>query len=213
MKVLIIGASGEIGKAIARQFVNHEVIAPTREEMNLLDEKAIAQYMENISEIDILIYAAGINIPRKFKEITDTDLDTTFRVNVAGFLQVAEAVLPHCQRIVAISSLYGHMSREDRLAYCMSKHALNGAVRTLSMEYARNGLLANTISPGFINTEMTRRNNDPAVLERIRHRIPVGKLGQPDAVAKTAYFLCVDNAYITGQDIIVDGGFSINGGI
>jgi len=94
----------------------------------------------------------------------------------------------------------------------MSKHALQGAVKTLAIEWAPLGVLVNAISPGYISTKMTYKNNSAETIARFIAGIPLGRLGTPEDIAEVASFLCSsNNRYLTGQDLVVDGGFSIGG--
>ena len=134
-----------------------------------------------------------------------------------GFLRVAKLCLPYWKttkfgRVLVISSLYGFLGRTGRLPYVMSKHALNGAVKTLAIEFANHGVLVNAISPGFIGTKMTYKNNTPETISKFVSGIPLGHLGDPKDIAEVASFLCSPkNRYLTGQDLVVDGGFSVGG--
>ena len=95
----------------------------------------------------------------------------------------------------------------------MSKHALVGAVKTLALELAADGVLVNSVSPGYIDTKLTRANNDSATIARLEAAIPLGRMGSPDEIAELVFFLASDtNRYISGQDLVIDGGFSIDGG-
>lgn len=115
--------------------------------------------------------------------------------------------------ILAISSLYGTISRRGRLAYAASKHALNGIVKTLACELGEYNILVNSLSPGFVDTVMTRKNNSKEQIDAITGKIPLGRLADVNDIANIAYFLCSsENSYITGQNIIADGGFMAEGG-
>ena len=99
------------------------------------------------------------------------------------------------------------------MAYVCSKHALEGVIKTYACEYGRNNILFNCISPGFVDTKMTRKNNSEEKIKKIIERIPLNRLAESIDIAYTAYYLCSDkNTYITGQNIIVDGGFMAEGG-
>lgn len=98
------------------------------------------------------------------------------------------------------------------MPYVISKHALIGAMKTLAIELAVDGVMVNAISPGYIETKMTRANNTPEGIANFKKGIPVGRLGQPSEVAQAAAFLASpENVYITGQILVVDGGYSIGG--
>ena len=87
-----------------------------------------------------------------------------------------------------------------------------GIIRTLAIELGPYNINVNALSPGFVDTIMTRKNNDDQTIQRIKNSIPMGRLADTEDIAKVAYFLCSDlNTYINGQNIIVDGGFSVGG--
>ena len=111
-----------------------------------------------------------------------------------------------------ISSIYGFPARNGRLPYVASKHALVGIAKTLAIELGPSNILVNAVSPGYVDTKMTSANNDAATIERFRAGIPLGRLAEPAEIADVVAFLCGGgNRYLTGQDIVVDGGYSIGG--
>jgi 3-oxoacyl-[acyl-carrier protein] reductase len=115
-------------------------------------------------------------------------------------------------RIVALNSLYGMVSRRRRLPYAISKHALTGAIQTLALEVASYGVLVNEVSPGFIRTAMTEKNNSPERIKELESAIPLGRMGTGKDIAEVVDFLCSEkNTYITGQNIVVDGGYMAGG--
>jgi 3-oxoacyl-[acyl-carrier protein] reductase len=100
------------------------------------------------------------------------------------------------------------VAKEKRAAYSMTKAALNAFARSITVEYGRYGILANTLCPGYVDSALTRQNNTPEEIEAICATLPVRRLGQPEDIARVAYFLCSDeNTYISGQAIVADGGF------
>jgi 3-oxoacyl-[acyl-carrier protein] reductase len=111
-------------------------------------------------------------------------------------------------RILNIGSIWVEQTKKNRSAYSASKAALDALSRSITAEYAQYNILANTLSPGFIGTQLTYKNNTPEDLKQIVSNVPVGRLGTPAEIATLAYFLTVDNTYISGQNIIIDGGFS-----
>jgi NAD(P)-dependent dehydrogenase (short-subunit alcohol dehydrogenase family) len=113
-------------------------------------------------------------------------------------------------RIVNISSVLSLVTREGRMAYASTKSGLNGLSRACALELAPDGILVNAICPGYVETEMTHRNNGPAELKAIAATIPMRRLAQPEEIAKMVAFLCSEeNTYCTGQALTVDGGFTL----
>jgi len=198
--------------------VGHEVLAVGRDDFDLTNTSQIGSFFENHGRnFDLLIHSGGYNVPKNFAALTDEEIRISIDSNLLGFLDVVRSCCPHWQarqygRVVVLSSLYGFLGRRGRLPYVMSKHALNGAVKTLAIELAPSGVLVNSVSPGYIATALTYRNNSASDLDKITSSIPVGRMGEPTEIAKVVEFLCSDlNTYINGQDIVVDGGYSIGG--
>ena len=221
MKIIfLLGGGGDIGRAIAEKFKDngHQVIAPTRLELNLVDKKSIDRYFASKAlAVDVLIHSAGWNDPKPFQDVSYSDIDKANSINFIGFYRVIQHLLPGFKKnqnghIVALSSLYDTFARSNRLPYVMSKHALNGLIRTLAIELGPFNIKVNTVSPGFVDTKMTRKNNPPEIISNFEDKIPLGRLALPKEIANVTYFLCSqENTYITGQGIIVDGGYSVGG--
>lgn len=209
MRVFLTGGSRGIGFAIKTLFENkgHEVYAPTKDELNLLD----APYIEN-PIYDIVINNAGINI---VSELIESNLqeERIMKLNYFSPLYIIKQCLPHMiehkyGRIINIGSIWTKLSKSGRSNYTASKCALDSLARSITSEYGKYNILCNTVSPGFIATDMTYKNNTEEELKIIESNIPVGRLGIPDEIAKLVYQLTVDNSFITGQNIIIDGGYT-----
>jgi 3-oxoacyl-[acyl-carrier protein] reductase len=218
--VLVLGGRGDIGSAIANRFLTagHPVLAVGRADFDLSEPGAIDGWFDRPHPpIGVLVHSAGLNNPKRFAELTDAEIRESYEANVEGFLRVARWAIPDLAaqqgRIVVISSIFGFLSRIGRLPYCMSKHALVGIMKTLALELAEEGVLVNAVSPGYIDTRLTRANNDASTIARLVAAVPMQRLGTPTDIAEVVYFLgSAGNRYMTGQDIVIDGGFSIDGG-
>ncbi|MGD0852259.1 MAG: SDR family oxidoreductase [Acidimicrobiales bacterium] len=218
--VFVLGGTGEIGSNIALKFQanGHQVLTCGTNDFDLSSSQSIKDWLDRPRlEVGVLIHSAGFNDPKLFIDSTDEDIRQSLEVNLEGFLKVTRILLPElirCRgRIVVISSIFGFLSRSGRLPYSASKHALLGACKTLAIELGGVGVLVNSVSPGYIETELTHKNNDHETISRLVRNIPVQRLGLPSDVAEATYFLGSEsNQYITGQNIIVDGGLSIDGG-
>jgi NAD(P)-dependent dehydrogenase (short-subunit alcohol dehydrogenase family) len=220
MKALVLGGKGDIGNAISERLTHsgHEVFSVGRDDFDLTDNKQIKKFFADKDvNFDILIHSAGHNIPKSFASLREEEIRQSIDANIIGFLEVTRLCIPYWNRkkqgkIVVLSSLYGFFGRSGRLPYVMSKHALNGVVKTLAIELASSNVLVNSVSPGYIATALTYRNNTPSDIEKLISGIPLQRLGTASEIANIVEFLCsAQNTYINGQDIIVDGGFSIGG--
>lgn len=207
MKVLVTGGTGGIGLNIVELFKSngHIVDAPTRAELDLTKDITLID-----TDYDVVINNAGINPVLPITEVTDIDVMT---VNYLAPLRIIQSCLPYMKerkygRILNIGSIWVGQTKKHRSAYSASKAALDALSRSITAEYAQYNILANTLSPGFIGTQLTYKNNTPEDLKQIVSNVPVGRLGTPAEIATLAYFLTVDNTYISGQNIIIDGGFS-----
>lgn len=220
-KVLLTGGSGDIGQKIKICFEHngYQVTAPKHSELDLEDYNSIEQFFsENSCDYEIFIHCAGNNTPELIDNIDFGNIEKTARINYLSFIKIMKHISPYmCQKnqgkVLAISSLYGSIAREGRLAYVSSKHALQGVIKMYACEYGKYNMLFNCLSPGFVDTKMTRKNNSETTINKMKERIPIGRLARTEEIAEIAYFLCSDkNSYITGQNIIVDGGFMAEGG-
>ena len=112
-------------------------------------------------------------------------------------------------RIVNVSSIWSLVARERRASYAAAKAGLNGLTRALAVELGPYGINVNAVAPGYIDTELTRKNNSPAEIEAIERSIPLGRLGLAEEVASMVAFLCsAESSYLTGQTLVVDGGYT-----
>lgn len=220
MRLFLTGGNGAIGSAIKEKFISegYEVIAPSSSELDLSEAKNIDKFFEKISpEFDVLIHCAGYNNPKSINEISNDEFLKTQQINLFSWMKICQICVPYMKQknqghILGIASLYATISREGRTSYSVSKHGMLGLMRTMALEFGANNILCNTLSPGFVETKMTRKNNTKEQLEKLEEKIPLGKMAQPADIADVAYFMCSSaNKYISGQNIIVDGGFMAGG--
>lgn len=205
MKVLLFGSTGGIGSAIKESCKDFELICPTRLECDL--SKSINT---NYVDIDAMIYCAGINNPCGYKDLSEENIKTTMQTNLFSFVSLCQQIkFNPGANIVAIGSLYATETKAERLAYTASKHAMHGVVKTLAIEMSKNKIKVNMVSPGFVLTEMTRQNNTEDRISYLEDKIPLG-MTLPEDIANMCYYLMF-NESITGQNIIIDGGYSLIG--
>ena len=114
--------------------------------------------------------------------------------------------------ILAISSIYGTISRRGRFSYTASKACLEGMVKNCAIELGMKQIKVNALAPGFIDTSLTKKNNSPELIADLIKDIPLGCMAQTQDIAEVAYFLAsAHNQYINGQTIIADGGYLAGG--
>lgn len=108
-----------------------------------------------------------------------------------------------------MTSIFAIVTKERRAAYSMTKAALAALTRSSAVEFGPHGVIVNALAPGFVDTELTRRNNTPDQIDLIAKTIPLRRLASPAELAEIAAFLVSDaNSYMTGQTVVVDGGFT-----
>jgi 3-oxoacyl-[acyl-carrier protein] reductase len=164
--------------------------------------------------VDILVNNAGINKIAPFAEIDPADFLKIQQVNVTAPFLLARAVLPGMVargwgRIITIASIWSVISKARRGAYSAAKFAVDGMTAALAAEVASSGVLANCVSPGFIDTELTRTVLGEAAMQDLAAQVPLGRFGRPEEVAALVAWLAgPENTYLSGQNIVIDGGFT-----
>ena len=164
--------------------------------------------------LDILVNNAGINRVAPFAELLPEDFDAVHEVNLRAPLLLCRAVVPGMRergwgRIVNITSVFGVVSRAGRASYSASKFGLDGMTAALAAEVAADGVLCNCVSPGFVDTELTRRTLGDAGIADVVSRVPIGRMAQPEEIAALVAWLAgPDNTYTSGQNVVIDGGFT-----
>ncbi|MDA0702354.1 MAG: SDR family oxidoreductase [Proteobacteria bacterium] len=182
-------------------------------------EAAFAAMDTELGAVDILVNNAGISIPCPTLDLTDEAWDRMVAINMRGVFLCARAagrrMVPRKSgTILNITSIYGIVAAPARLPYIATKHAVSGMTKALADEWARDGVRVNAIGPGYTETRMTRLNREAGRFDaaQIENRTPLGRLGQPEDIAEMALFLCSpEAAYVTGQVIAVDGGWTAYG--
>ena len=171
---------------------------------------------EHFGGLDVLVYSSGTNVRKPVLELSLDQWRLIHRVNLEGAFLSAQAAAPHMLdgawgRMLFIASIAGFHGGAvlPITAYSASKAGVNGLVRGLAKEWAPGGIRVNALSPGFTRTELTEPvQNHPELSRSIDARIPVGRWAEPGDMAGIGAFLCSEEAdYITGQSIVVDGGY------
>ncbi|MEE1938686.1 SDR family oxidoreductase [Streptomyces sp. TRM 70361] len=161
--------------------------------------------------LDVVFANAGVAVFKPGDELTEADFDHTVGTNFKGVFFTVTRALPLMREggaIVVNASWTLHRGLSAASVYAAGKAAVHNLARTLGTDLAARGIRVNSVSPGYIDTEMYRSViTDPGAEARITAEVPLGSLGHPDDVAAAVAFLASDDAsYITGQDLVVDGG-------
>ncbi len=170
----------------------------------------IDHVVQQFGRIDVLVNNAGITIDKTLKNLTIEDWDTVIRTNLNSCFYTVKAALPYFMaqesgRIINISSFVGKMGNFGQANYAAAKSGIVGFTKTAALELARYGVTVNAVCPGFIETEMYTSVPDK-VKEAILKRIPLGRVGMPQEVARAVRYLIVDGDYMTGQTFDINGG-------
>ena len=215
---LVTGGARGIGAAIARRLEDsgYRIIAPPRTALDLASPASIDAYLaaHGSQAVDVLVNNAGINTLRAIPEIDAHTWGEMLQVNLSAALRLTQAFAPGmaergCGRILNVVSIFALVTRERRAAYSMTKAALAALTRTAAVEFGPRGVLVNALAPGYVDTELTRRNNPPDAIAAIEASIPLRRMAQASELAEVAAFLVSDaNSYLTGQTVVVDGGFT-----
>jgi 3-oxoacyl-[acyl-carrier protein] reductase len=171
-------------------------------------------YLSKQDRIDGLISNAGVNKIDSIDKVSEEDWDWVNNVNLRGPFILTRAIVDRMKkqgygRIINMASVFGVVSKAKRVAYSTTKWGLVGFTKAVALDLAPHNILVNAVSPGFVNTELTRKILGDKGIKEITSSIPQQRLAEVEEIAKTVVFLASDhNTYITGQNIIVDGGFT-----
>jgi len=229
--VLVVGGSSGIGNAIARGFrdAGARVTATgTRERtayrtdlsdivyrrLELPDPVQIRALADGIDTLDVLVYSAAA-VFYKGREFEPTTFRSVLDVNLSAAMELFVYLQPKLTTpggsIIAVSSVVGGFGTRGNPAYGASKAAVSQLVKTLAVAWAKNGIRVNALAPGFVETKMTAvSRQDAAISDGIVARTPMRRWGREDDMVGPTLFLASEHAaFITGQTLIVDGGYSL----
>jgi NAD(P)-dependent dehydrogenase (short-subunit alcohol dehydrogenase family) len=222
--VFILDCDATSGKQTATELTAQDSSLPVKFlQANLRQLPEIQQAVETLRKfhdrVDILVNNAGIEIEKSFTRLTQQDWDLILDVNLRGAFLLTQAVVPFFPQsggaIVNISSIHATHAFPDSIPYACSKAGMVALTRNLALELAPRQIRANCICPGYIDTrlweEYLRNSPDPAALSAQTTALhPLGRRGLPADVSQAALFLASDaSAFMTGTDLVVDGGLTI----
>ncbi len=170
-----------------------------------------AKVAAELGDIDVVVNNAGITRDGTLARMSFDDWNEVIRVNLGGCFNMAKAAFPGMRergwgRIVNIGSINGQAGQYGQVNYAAAKSGIHGFTKALAQEGAKFGVTVNAIAPGYIDTDMVAAV-PPAVLEKIVAKIPVGRLGQADEIARGVAFLCSDDGgFVTGSTLSINGG-------
>ena len=238
MKILITGGSRGIGRACVKLFAKqgHEVVFFYRMSSQTADEickeynnvsavkcdvsdpdevrTAVAESIEKLGGVDVLINNAAISEYAFFDTISDEQWQKMIGVNLSGTFYVTQEISrimisQKHGRIINIGSMWGKVGASCEVHYSAAKAGVRGMTMALAKELGPSGITVNCIEPGVIATDMNAHLNESDIAA-LCDETPLGRVGTPDEVARLAYFLASEHAaFITGQCIGIDGGFAI----
>ena len=229
-RAVVTGATRGIGYAIAERLLNdglEVIVTGTKKngkhpagssyyQVDFLDEDSTNKFINFLKkqQINILVNNAGINKISEFSSIDIDDFDRILRINLRAPFQICQAVIPYMEkikwgRIVNLTSVFGNISKEYRAAYSSSKFGLDGMTLALAAEVSEKGILANSVGPGIIDTDMTRDVLGYSGIAKLKGQIPMKRLGQASEIASlVSWLVSNENTYMTGQNLMIDGGFT-----
>ena len=229
-KILVTGYSSGIGNCLIKKYLSlgAKVYSTSTKlefkkknlivlKCNFLNQHSQDIFFKKIENItfDVVVNNAGINIIDEIYNIKDQDIEKIIRINLTIPAQIIKLtsrrmIKRRKGKIINISSIFGSISKSKRASYSSSKSGLIGLTKASALDLAKYNILVNSVSPGFIDTKLTRKILGKNLMKKMKNQIPLKKIAKPDEIIPYIIFLSSDNNnYITGQNCVIDGGFVI----
>lgn len=184
--------------------------------VDFTDREGLRFFLDKINsynKVDVCVNNAGINRINYIDKTLKKDWDDVITVNLEAPFMITRQVSKLMKknkygRIVNISSIFGVISKAKRSIYSVSKFGIRGLTVSSALDLAPYNILVNSVSPGFVLTELTRNILGEKEMKKLSRQVPLGRFAEPAEISKTILFLASKhNTYITGQNIVIDGGF------
>jgi NAD(P)-dependent dehydrogenase (short-subunit alcohol dehydrogenase family) len=232
-RVLVTGASRGIGEGIARHFhqrgayVYGTATSKPDEDLGCVSEwfetdfsnrDSLSQFCTTLGEMkgfDVCVNNAGINIIKPLDQIESEDYNRIQKINLEAPYKIIRSLVPGMRtlgggKIINVASIWSTISKTYRSLYSTTKAGLVGMTKAMAVEFAKDNILVNAISPGFTMTDLTKKSLSEEQMDELANTVPLGRFAKVDEIAQVILFLASDhNTYLTGQNIVVDGGFTI----
>lgn len=211
LNFLVMGASGSIGYACAEKLQNNGTVI--RGSRDLIE---FSNQIDGISGFDGIIWAQGMNTADSLENFDRDTYEKVMEANVTFILNSMKLLLDKGKihrdaQLVVLSSVWSQASRPNKISYGISKAAVGGLVRSLSVDLGKIGIQINAVSPGPIDTPMTIKNLKPEELKRVISETPINRLVTLDEVVSTVCGIATGKfSGVTGQEIVIDGGWSVS---
>jgi 3-oxoacyl-[acyl-carrier protein] reductase len=215
-RVLITGTKQEDVRRRVKELSARGTAKPDGWAVDMTDAASFSSFRMRVRSLDsihVLVNNAGNNKLAPIDEVEAEDLDLITSLNLRAPILLMRDVAPAMKRqgwgrIVNIASIWSVITKPGRAMYTASKFGLVGATKSAAVDLGEHNVLVNAVSPGFTLTELTERTLTPQDQERLSSSLPLRRFAQPEEIARTVLFLASDwNTYITGQNLVVDGGF------
>lgn len=213
-KVALLDRDPEVVEIAARLGAGHLGLALDLRQLDQV-QHAVDRVAEYFGRLDFLVNSAGVALLDKALEVNENAWDTTLDINLKASFFVAQACARHMLergsgRIVNLASQAAVIGLDRHVAYCASKAAVVGMTKVLAMEWAAHGINVNAVSPTIVETALGKKAWAGELGERAKSQIPVGRFAQPEEIAGLVLYLLSDAAQmITGENVVIDGGYSI----